>query len=314
MTEQCTEVLYIGGWGRSGSTLLARMLGRIAGFVSVGEVRELWQRGVIENRSCGCGSPFLRCEFWREVGVRAYGGWSAAYAEQMVTTGRELDSLRHSGWLRKRFGSGESARAYLESLSPLYHAISEVGGDHVVVDSSKLPNYASLLAMSDEIDLSLVHLVRDSRGVANSWRKEVARPDRAEDPGEMNRYHAAAAAARYVGYNGLTELLARHTRLATRLRYEDLIDQPRASIETMLAALCKSAPADAFEWLDGNLADLGFDHTVDGNPMRMQRGVVQLKSDQTWRVQLPKSEWLVVTGLSLPMLWGYGYLKTGSRS
>lgn len=314
MTEQCTEVLYIGGWGRSGSTLLARMLGRIAGFVSVGEVRELWQRGVIENRSCGCGSPFLECDFWREVGVRAYGGWSVETAQQMATTGRELDSLRHSGWLRDRFGSGDAARDYIRTLAPLYHAISVVAGDRVVVDSSKLPNYASLLAKSDEIDLRIVHLVRDSRGVANSWRKEVARPDRAEDPGEMHRYHSVAAAARYVGYNGLTEMLARRTRLATRLRYEDLIDHPRSSIETMLAAVGESTAADAFGWLDGNLADLGFDHTVDGNPMRMQKGIVQLKSDQTWRVQLPKSERLVVTGLSLPMLWGYGYLKTGSRS
>jgi hypothetical protein len=39
----------------------------------------------------------------------------------------------------------------------------------VVVDSSKRPANALLLAASDDIDLFVVHLVRDPRGVANSW-------------------------------------------------------------------------------------------------------------------------------------------------
>ena len=37
MTEQVT-VLYIGGHGRSGSTILAQTLGQIPGFVNVGEL------------------------------------------------------------------------------------------------------------------------------------------------------------------------------------------------------------------------------------------------------------------------------------
>ena len=50
-----TRVLVIGGWGRCGSTLLDMLLGEIDGFVSAGEVRELWLRGCVEDRPCGCG-------------------------------------------------------------------------------------------------------------------------------------------------------------------------------------------------------------------------------------------------------------------
>ena len=39
-------VLYIGGWGRSGSTLLAHVLAEVPGFVSVGELRYVWQGGL----------------------------------------------------------------------------------------------------------------------------------------------------------------------------------------------------------------------------------------------------------------------------
>ena len=35
-------VLYIGGWGRSGSTLLAHLLGGLDRMVAVGELRYVW--------------------------------------------------------------------------------------------------------------------------------------------------------------------------------------------------------------------------------------------------------------------------------
>src|SRR3989442_14068903 len=68
------RVLYIGGWGRSGSTLLDRMLGQVPGFFSLGEVREIWQSGLTENRPCGCGAPFPDCVLWTAVRQEAYGG------------------------------------------------------------------------------------------------------------------------------------------------------------------------------------------------------------------------------------------------
>ena len=66
------KVLYIGGLGRSGSTLLDRMLGQLPGFFSAGEIRDLWQRGLRENALCGCGAPFKECEVWTRVGKEAY--------------------------------------------------------------------------------------------------------------------------------------------------------------------------------------------------------------------------------------------------
>src|SRR3569623_2074282 len=40
--------------------------------VAVGELRFLWQRGVIEDRLCGCGERFSACPFWAEVMRRAF--------------------------------------------------------------------------------------------------------------------------------------------------------------------------------------------------------------------------------------------------
>ena len=71
-----TKVLYIAGSGRSGSTILDNILGELDGFVSAGEVRFLWERGMRDDRTCACGEPFSSCPFWGDVLTRAYGGCS----------------------------------------------------------------------------------------------------------------------------------------------------------------------------------------------------------------------------------------------
>ena len=50
------HVRYIGGWGRSGSTMLDLMLGQAPGIFSAGEIREIWQSGLVENRPWGVNS------------------------------------------------------------------------------------------------------------------------------------------------------------------------------------------------------------------------------------------------------------------
>ena len=43
-----TKILYVAGWGRSGTTLLDNVLGQVEGFVSTGELHNIWQRGLVE--------------------------------------------------------------------------------------------------------------------------------------------------------------------------------------------------------------------------------------------------------------------------
>ena len=66
------KVLFIGGAGRSGSTLLDRLLGQTPGLVSVGEVTNIWKVGFTDDFPCGCGELFSGCPFWREVIAAAF--------------------------------------------------------------------------------------------------------------------------------------------------------------------------------------------------------------------------------------------------
>ena len=67
----------IAGPGRSGSTLVAELLGQLKAFESVGELNVLWNRGFLENQPCGCRTPFRDCAYWRSTAVgRSVTRWS----------------------------------------------------------------------------------------------------------------------------------------------------------------------------------------------------------------------------------------------
>jgi UDP-N-acetylglucosamine transferase subunit ALG13 len=307
-TNDSPRVLYIGGWGRSGSTLLDRALGQLPGFVSLGEVRELWQRGVRENRPCGCGKPFRDCEFWSRVGDEAYGGWSRLDLDEALSLRYSVDRPWSAPILTLGARWAEfDARVdrYLELLRPLYGAIRTVSGADVIVDSSKLPMHAMLLRRIP-VDLRLVHLIRDSRGVAFSWQKHVRNRTTDGDPKYLERYDPVSASMRYVAYNEMTRRLGREVP-SVLLRYEDFIAEPKETL-LQLAHLAGSRPSNR---------DLGFvglgemrlrpNHTVDGNPMRFSVGAVALKPDEQWRSRMKRFDRTVVTALTYPMLRRYRY-------
>ena len=82
--NDATTVVYIAGSGRSGSTLLERMLGGLPGFVNAGEINDMFRRMARYDELCGCGLAFSACDFWVGVGERAFGGWSSELIDEVV--------------------------------------------------------------------------------------------------------------------------------------------------------------------------------------------------------------------------------------
>ena len=152
-------VLYIGGWGRSGSTLLSHLLGGLDRMVSVGELRYLWQAGPAADELCGCGQSFSECPFWQAVGQEAFGGWENVDVDEVL--GLEADVLRHRHIpllaLPRLFP--EHARKvdrYADLTARVYAAILTVSGAEIVVDSTKNPPYAYFLRRAPGVGLRVV--------------------------------------------------------------------------------------------------------------------------------------------------------------
>lgn len=306
------KVLFVGGWGRSGSTLLDRMLGQAAGLVSVGEMRDVWRRACLENRRCGCGDPFDRCPRWRSVGEAAFGGWGAVDLEEQLRLRDRLDRPWRFGQLRDperwpRFA--DELDRYTAALGRIYTAVAEVAGARVVVDSSKIPTYALVLRNIPGIDLRIVHLVRDSRGVMHSWRKRVTRADSTGDRDEMLRYGPIAGSLRYDVYNRMTGSLRDLGIPYLLVRYEDLVRDPLTHLRRILDHVGEDADL-------GHVTDTTVrmtpDHTIDGNPMRLSEGEIGLRVDDAWRTGLPSWNRHLVSAMTFPLLREYGYTTRGT--
>ncbi len=310
-------VLFIGGWGRSGSTILDRILGQIPGVFSAGELREIWVRGLLENRPCGCGSPFLECHVWREIGDTAFDGWGSVGASQLARDRRRLDRP----WMvpvlalpRPRGGMRRAIDRYVSALADLYQAILHVTGARVVVDSSKLPSHAFLLRRVPGLDLRVLHLIRDSRGVAFSWQKRSSRAAPGEPASTLPRFGPLAASIRWLVYNAETSALARVGVPYRRLRYEDLMRAPREVVTTILRWVGLGITEDDIPFVSEAAVTLQPGHTVDGNPVRFATGLVPLRADDEWRRSLPSVDRAIVTTLTLPGLLRYGYRPFRART
>jgi hypothetical protein len=315
MTLGDFKVIYLGGMGRSGSTLAERLLGELPGVCIAGEIVHLWERGIVANERCGCGSEFRSCEFWTRVAEAAFGGWAKLDIKRIGELRARVDRTRFIPLLARgslTAGMRRDLTDYTAYYQRLYQAIAAVSGRGTVVDSSKHASLAFCLSHRDDLDLRVLHVVRDSRAVAYSWTTQVQRPE-AADQSFMTKYSPLRAAREWNAQNGALQLLARGSTPVLLVRYEDLVSAVKPTLRSIasFAGLAAEEPGLAFIGADEQVqwADLHRAHTAAGNPMRFTTGKIPIRSDDRWRTAMPESARRAVTALTLPLLSHYGYLR-----
>ena len=293
---------------------MAQTLGQLPGFVNVGELWQIWYRGLRNNERCGCGQLFHSCEFWRAVGDEAFGGWKNVDVDKMVEFRPFLMRRRyapHYALAAKTNVRSRKVNTLLGECGPtlerLYRAIQTVSGAGVIVDSSKRFSYAVLLSLLPFADLRVVHLVRDSRAVAYSWGRTKESP--AVVGGRFMPRMSPAQASRawsiqncsYAFFSGLARL--------SRLRYEDFVNDPAFYLADLLIRVgFNDESRSVRDVLRGREVSLSVDHTVSGNPGRFRTGSIELQPDEDWKVKMRGADKSVVTALTAPLLLKYGYL------
>jgi hypothetical protein len=305
------KVVFIGGSGRSGSTLIDRILGEIEGFFSVGELRYIWERGFSDNQLCGCGMPFRECDFWNAVTKEAFGRIENGEIDRIRKLKHFVDRKRNIFKLVFSFIRSkeyiQDKDHYAEVLVRLYRAVKEVSGCDLIIDSSKNPSYGFLLSSIPEIDLYVVHLVRDSRGTSFSWLRKRVRPEITGKRETMPIIGPLQSAIEWLVLNGLTEWLGIFNTKYLFCRYEDFVNNAGEAIRNILSYVEETGKSTDF--IRGNVVSLGINHTVSGNPMRFKKGEVEIRSDTEWRFKLGNMKKLSVTISTLALLVKYGYIS-----
>lgn len=307
--RQKTSVLLIAGSGRSGSTLFERALGDVPGVVALGETVHLWERGLRGDELCGCGAPFSDCEFWTEVGKRAFNGWHRFDPDEMMNLRHDVVRTRYLGRLSlpTRHVDYRLHRDRLARLTgAIYRAAADLTGARLVVDSSKMPAYAALLRRAG-VDLRCAYVVRDPRGVAHSWAKTVARPEAVDGGSDMPRYGPAASALWWSTFDLAFSLLKVAGVPMTTVRYEDFVQDPRGCVERTLKFAGVAVEDHELAHLSDGQLTLRPTHLVAGNPMRFQAGSIDVVADDAWRRDLPARDARIVSTLTAGLRHRHGY-------
>jgi hypothetical protein len=301
------RVLFFAGSGRSGTTVINNILGQMEGVFAAGELRYLWQRGIVEDRLCGCGVPFARCPVWSAVLADAFTDRPAIKPSEIGA--RLLSRLRMARVPmmlgRRLIGRGAVPRHPDDALiGELYRALVVHSGQRIIVDSSKLPPYGLLLSGLPGVELYVLHVVRDARATAFSWR----RPKRALDFGDdqlMPQQQPWKSSLLWLFWNAMTAMLWRADGRYLRVRYEDFVHHPQATMSQIAKMVGLDPALLPFETSTSVL--LKPTHSVAGNPDRHRSGSIELASDNEWLTAMPTGQRALVTALTAPALVAFGY-------
>jgi Sulfotransferase family len=313
-SQELTTVLYVGGDGRSGSTILATLLGQSHDLLPVGELRGVWN-ALRDNELCSCGESVVECGFWQSVGEHAFGGWDHAPRREMALS----DSLlaRHRRFPRLLLSSlthneSDALQRHRETLARLYAAVREVSNSSVIIDSTKNPGYALLLRDVAGLDVRFVHLVRDSRAVTYSWGKDdVKQPEYDKNPvlrgTLLARKSLWRSAIEWDVKNVLLHVVERPALHCT-VTYESLMLEPERELARVIELV-----ADARVSTQRGVPEVARStralHMIGGNRVRFRKDNLRLRVDNEWRHMMPRTSKFGAAVLTFPLLIAYGYVR-----
>lgn len=307
MSAATIPVLLISGYGRSGSTFVDQLIGQHDRFVSTGELNDIWERSFGRDEICECREPFSRCPFWQSV-VQAGGKTltdvdGPALHECMNRVIHPLSNRALRGMRRGSAAYRRDFETYREHLGALYRGIHEAAGGRTLIDSSKNPFHGFATLQAPGVEARVLHLVRDSRAVAYSWKKRQKYL-----PEQGKTFHSrgyARSAIAWMISNVYAEKLASDAVGHARMRYEDFIASPKNSLEHALRDMGYGELS--LDFIENGTAHLTPRHMVAGNPSRFRHGAVDITPHEEWRDKMTASGRRWVTFLTAPWLRRYGY-------
>lgn len=305
--QEPIRVVYIAGVGRSGSTVLDSVLGNHPVIQSVGELARLANDAWIHNFYCSCGNRSSDCPFWSAVQQVWCDSNGAISVSGYIAVQNQIEQLRR--WpllLRDSWRSGPTFQAYAGQTLLLLKAVQLVSGCKVIVDSSKGLERALALSLIPGVDIKVIQLVRDPRGVVWSHKKAFTKDLQSGLPRDIHPQPAWRAALYWCRINLQADWVRQRLgpERTMLVRYEDF----------MLETLPVLQKIGGFIGVDlsnvQRVVDKGeklyFGHTIAGNRVRM-KGELKLKFDQEWLQNLPPRDRRTTEILSGWLMRRYGY-------
>ena len=251
------KLVYIMGAGRSGTTALATFLGNNQEIQNIGEMHHFFKY-LDENKKCSCNEKLHACKFWKnKINYLS----KDSYASNRKLSER-IES--HSSIIKHFFNSfsNNDYTKYQDLHISILDSIFLNTQKSILIDSSKYIGRALAINKLNNIDLKIIYVVRDVRGVISSFSKKVQTPK-----------SSISSLLYYLLVNSMAEFVSNFVfkNKIIKVRYEDLMEQPIQTfekIESFLKVDCNDIKQKINE-------DKSFDigHIVGGNRLKEKKNI-----------------------------------------
>jgi hypothetical protein len=300
-------LIYVASNGRSGSTLLELLLGAMDNIWALGEVSVLPWELKTKVRPCGCGKDIHDCPFWQGV--------LKPLNRDILDVDGKICWLRESHFAGRLIRPKELFRIFLKQGSINRKALGQFCQDNqelfqaiagqaekrkgkkikYLVDTSKDVYRLSWLALCPELELKVIHIIKDPRAFVYSMTRK--------DQGIIRVFlKTARMSLRYVLENAfISRVCAQLPRdKVLFVRYEDLASYPQETLKLISRWLTMEYQSDvigSFRFQEN--------HGIAGNKMRRSRQGIFL--DQEWKIGLGRVNKILITALTYFAARKYGY-------
>jgi len=167
-------IVYIAGYGRSGSTILDIKLGKQFGFVSLGEVASIYSDlDDTGTARCGCGNSYSECELWHSLDrLDERQRRQKQLLLRMFQSPSPLRVFFHIAY-RIRYRQSPTISIEAAATEPLKLAYQKYN-DAIFIDSSKTAMFCATrpqLLKKYGFKVIVVHIVRPLKDVLSSIQK-----------------------------------------------------------------------------------------------------------------------------------------------
>jgi hypothetical protein len=291
-----TKFLYITSSSFSGSTLLAFLLNAHPDIVTVSEM-DGWNYGPNEVFPCSCGAPLSGCAFFRRI-AGAFGDAGLPFDFREFGTRYTLvQNARLNRYLTGQLPRVQSTRLELlrdrlvtalpnfarllarqdrANMVFIQTALAARRGT-VFLDACKTPFRLRHLRRIRDLDIHVLHLVRDPRGVALSNMKKKG-------------YGASLAIRLWIDEQVAICRVAEEFPKRLILYYEDLcaaVDDTLAAVHDFVGVPPRRPPADF----------RSVEHHILGNEMRLA-STAAVVQDSRWMRELSEADLVIIARAS----------------
>jgi hypothetical protein len=289
----------------SGATLLAFLLNAHPEIASIGEMNGIFAKEDPNDYLCSCGQKIKSCDFWQAVTwamhERGHTFDVANFDLEFALGGPEIIQKLRRGSFRNNTldalrddilyawpGERQQIERIVARNQAFIEAILAVTGKKVLVDTAKDRIRLRALRKFSDLDVRVIHLIRDVRGVVASWLRR-------------GRDNLPEATRQWVKWHRRLEIMwgSLPADQYLRVRYEDLCRDVPATLK-QIHHFC--GVDDQLEIKDFREAP----HHIVGNKMRLAN-LSQIKLDERWKESLTPTQLREIDQLAGKLNQRYGY-------